>query len=70
MDIVIGTIFGAIITTIAWYFVLRNNRSKINTWLQTPEDYFAELQNEVGVFSNDAKQKIEELIAEIKSKQK
>ena len=68
--IAIGILIGCFISTIVWYFVFENNRSKINKWLDAPEEYFSAVQAEVGALSVEARQKIQDVIYEIKRKRK
>jgi len=66
MELLIAFVAGLLVATIIWYFVLRNNRNKIQLWLDTPEAYFTNIQNEVGDLGQDLQTKINEIVAEIK----
>ena len=69
MNLVLAFLAGIIVATIVWYFVLRNNKKQIQLWIETPEQYFNQIQTQIGDLSDDAKNKIEDIIAEIKRKQ-
>jgi len=70
MDLLLAFLAGIVVATIVWYFVLRNNKNKIQLWLSTPEAYFQQVQSEVGTFSADMRKKVEDIVAEIKRKQR
>jgi hypothetical protein len=65
-DVILAFTVGVVVSTIVWYFVLRNNKKKIQLWLETPEQYFNQIQSQIGDLSDEAKGKMEDIIAEIK----
>ena len=70
MEIIGAFLAGLIVATIIWYFVLRNNKGKIQLWLDKPEAYFYNVQQEVGDLGDDLKAKIDEIAAEIKRRKR
>jgi len=61
MDIVIAFILGAAAATIVWYFVLRNNRKKVNEWLDFPAETWDKIDAELDEFGDDVKDKVNEI---------
>ena len=70
MEGLVGFLIGLIVATIVWFFVLKNNRKKIQSWLDAPEIFFDNLQEDVGQLSAEAQQKLNDVIAELKSKKR
>lgn len=70
LGVIGGFIAGVISATIACYFVIRNNRKRVDEFIDKPELLFNQVEEKFGKLSADAKAKWEEVLAEINKKQK
>lgn len=57
---------GVVAATIVWYFVLRNNKKRFAEWMDASEIYFTMALGKIDGLSDEAKAKIEEIIANFK----
>jgi hypothetical protein len=53
---------GCVAATVIWYFVIRNNRQHLDSWMAYPEQTWNKIAPELEELSDDVKQKIEDII--------
>ena len=68
LQIILSFGFGLVVATVVWYFVLRNNKKLVKLYLDNPDLLLEKIKNEVGDFSADVQEKIQDIIIEIRKK--
>jgi hypothetical protein len=57
---------GLVVSTVVWFFVLRNNKKRFNEWMSGTEQYLYDALMKMDEIGEDATAKIDELFAKFK----